>query len=211
MIIKEGTYENKTIGYYNHKYFIRVFYHDFKISHYFENASEAISCDLPGKYSILNELNSSIYDIHGLRYFIIRYPGLSNYGIYFSQLNNPLDEVEDHSHPALGFNFIFSETPKTNLNMSGLTRSTYGSSLLDGQPNGWTWYYAIGMYYCTNCQNGIPCGINGNHNTDCVELWAQININLYIKDVTICNCLVYNYFLSYMLITSMLPIIFLEK
>lgn len=211
MIIKEGTYENKTIGYYNHKYFIQVFYHDFKISRYFENASEAISCDLPGKYSILNELNSSIYDIHGLRYFIIRYPRFSNYGIYFSQHNNPLDEVEDRNHTAQGFNLIFSETTKTNLNMSGLTRSKEGFSLLDGRPNSHEWYYAIGMYcnFDRYCQSGIPCGINGNLITDYVELWAQINLNLYIKDVTVCNCLIYNYFLSYMLITSLLPIILL--
>lgn len=189
MIIREGTYENKTLGYAFGKFFIRVFYHNFNIAKHFANKSEALSCDLPGKYSILNELDSSLYNINGKKYFIIRYPSISNSGIYFNQRNNPLYENKTLLGPTEDLNITYMTPYPNNEPFSGLATSNTSNVLLDGQPANATFYYSIGLYNRHHYYSlkGTPAGMNSFDYTDIVELWAQININYKINANTQCE------------------------
>ena len=168
-----GKYE---FGVFKRKIFLKVFHHYAESGELFENESEALSCNLPNKYSILSEITDE-YKINGKFEFLINYPNESRY-FRWRQLNNPVEELEvENISTAEGFESIYpSDLPNK---WGGLVRTniTYEgkiSSLLDGNPGSDFWYFAIGMYKDNTWESyGFPA-YQEDLPTNYTSLWMRV-------------------------------------
>ena len=160
---------------------LRVFYHKTTDGSVIFTVDEAIHCNLPNKYSILDEISSKMR-YSGKFEFLLEYPtNHPNKYIRWKQSLNPLNDIEiSGSNSATGFQLIHSDWSS----FKGLVRTTINNeancvaTLLDGNPGTIQWYYSIGMTsYCDYIYNKkYPPGP-----TDGVEeiiLWIRIYSSL---------------------------------
>ena len=170
--IKAGGTE---IGKFQDSFWLKVFFHNSTGNIKFKDPKEALHCDLPQKYSILDTINSNM-KTNGKYEFIIEYPNEVYY--QWRQTKNPIYEYEIlNKNEATGFDLIHKGN---DYNMSGLVRSTlevngYINSLLDGNPGNSYWYFAIGMY-----EDIIDSYLNADipaygKTVNFVKLWLKID------------------------------------
>ena len=147
-------------------YWLRIFHHQSLDGTVIFTEDEAKNCDLPNKFSILDEI-SPIMKHKGKYEFLLEYPiDYPNKYVRWRQDMNPLDdkEVQGKSN-ATGFQGIHSDWS----NFRGLVRTTLNNNanciatLIDGNPGHGNWYYSIGMYsYCdTVYSSKYPPGPSG--------------------------------------------------
>ena len=161
---------------------LKVFYHNSTGRNYFVNESEAKYSLDSNKYSILANITNA-YKHRSKFEFIIYWPTLKTF-YHWRQTINPLLDIEAEGvSQARGFELIHPNPDPSRAKFGGLVKSTileqsgstyYHSSLLDGRPGVYQWYYSIGMYtesVPTWYQNGIPA--NGA-STDIVSLWLLL-------------------------------------
>ena len=190
---KSFTHNSYDYMYFKRCLWLKVFYHDFSSRENFfdPDKNEALHTgDIASdKYSILSEIGNTMrYDE---KYeFIIHWPNLQKY-YWWRQTQNPLEENEEEgTMKANGFEPLINGSENIP-NWGGLVRTTIfdhvgPSSLLNGAPGIYEWFFAIGLY--PNCSNqwkedGIPAD-KDDKATDIVVLWLKVP-NIYNS---ICSC-----------------------
>ena len=171
---------------------LKVFYHNMTDLVGFDEVNDALSCNEENKYSILNEINSSLKQRNNIYEFILEYPKLKTYNRWL-QSNNPIDETEEEGKLFVeGFHPIHTGAKSSFWGGLSKTTNCTGScfSLLNGSPgntgndnwlfgigqlNGAYWYY--GSKICKNIpSNGPPVNI--------VYLWIKLPQN---RKITMCK------------------------
>ena len=134
--------DHLSVGKYEYKIFdnalwIKVYYQDVDLGNYSE-INEALSCNEPGKYSILREAKHIEHYYKGVYEFLLEYPELTGYNRW-KQSNYPLDTTESVS------GFVNVSCSWTDNCWRGLSRTNRPCALLDGTGGNCGWYYAFGM------------------------------------------------------------------
>ena len=154
---QRGIYE---FGYLKGNLWLKVFFHSYKNKALFSGPDEAKYTISEDKYSIFVNITDD-FKINNKFEFIIYYP---EDNVYFRwvQNNNPINELENSSTKASGFEdkgstvegYKWGGLVKTNF-----TEKNEINSLLNGNPGHNHWYFAIGMYdivYERWKNSGIP-------------------------------------------------------
>ena len=173
MITEVNVYEKKyQFKNWNHRRWLKLFFHNFEASGGFLSEEEALSSSNPNKYSILAELSDAL-KFNETFEFLLEY---ETYKIHWQQRDNPLKINDSINTEVPGLNVFLNKT--NGVKFEGLMKQTskpggIQSSLLDGN-KGADWFYAIGMYNYTHdswYKNGPP-GAGSAEKT--VSLWTRV-------------------------------------
>lgn len=180
MVLNIYYIEDKVYTKYRGYYYLRVFEHNFTTEKCFKSIDEALDVNVPGKFSIISQLNQSEYRFRDNKLnFIIEYPNENKYNSWNQSLP-PYDDIETRGViAAQGFNETETLAPYGRLNeggnWSGLVRcDELTNCLLNGIPGFSNWYYAIGLQCSTvsgYLKNGIPAY---SDTTKRVRLFASV-------------------------------------
>ena len=203
--------ENRVIRVIDRERWLQVFYHDSTGQNYFANPEQAKYSLEDKKYSILANITNA-YRVRGKFEFIIYWPSLQLYYRWRQTLNPLLDVETANVNEARGFELLHPIPDPSQAKFGGLVKSTiaeedtdtgkeYVSTLLDGCPGIYRWFYSIGMYV-----KSIPHWYNtgkipSNYGqTDIVSLW------LLLPGSITCNMKKYfftpNFFITIYLLSS---------
>ena len=161
---------------------LKIFYHNITDFVGFSDINDALSCDEENKYSILNEINSSLKQRSNNKYeFIIEYPELNAYNRWL-QSNNPVNETEEEGKFFVdGFHAIHTGARQSF--WGGLARTTNCPKcqcFLNGTPGNNNWFFAIGQRngaewkYNNQTTKGIP---SNSSPVNIVYLWIKLPQN----------------------------------
>lgn len=166
-----------------------VFYHNIT-GGYFDPSSQAISCNEPNKYSILNKISDVHRDEDNKFIFLMIYEEQKQYNSW-QQSNNPIYEKPTQSnnnfYEVPGYNKIEIRAGKSSFNCKWgglLLSSSPDGSYLDGCPGGKDWFYSIGytgLPWSTSKYTKIPS--NAEPGVKSVSLWVKIlNTKAFVID-----------------------------
>ena len=169
-----GKYEYMT---FRDRLWIKIFYHNSSNNVAFDNENQALNCNEPQKYSILNEIRP-YHKINNNYEFLLLYPKLPKEYNHWMQANAPNKEIESSSKRNVsGYQPI--SISWTYHNWGGLAKSTIKlsgkiSTFIDGTRSSSEWFYAIGKYY--NASRGwSDSSIAGpNCSLSQVYLWMRV-------------------------------------
>ena len=177
-----------------------VFEHNFTTENCFKNDEEAKNINIPNKFSILYDLNSTKYLFKdNFRYYIIEYPELKIFNAW-KQTISPTEEIERSGlSTATGFTQLITEAPQDG--WGGLVKTTYpdhgtgtSGSYLDGIPRDSNWWFCIGLL-CKSPSKFLNHGIPGSSSViKRVSLWSAIrDSQIYFKfEKYSCICPIYH-------------------
>jgi len=150
-----------------------VFYHNSYGSVYFSSFSEALSCNMANKFSILGSMNET-YKFNGKYEFLLEYPGVVGYN-WWRQSLLPTSETEN-GVSATGYEPVSISWPGHQ--WGGLMRSTRtDATLLDGSRETGFWWFSIGCI-TKEFNPRIPgpyVNDSINHVVFEVKLWVKIS------------------------------------
>lgn len=164
-------------------YFLKVVHHDVSAG-YFTLDTAKYNPDNPKLYSILSKIDDS-YKIDDYFTFLVYWDDPKAYNIWKQKLN-PIDDEDNPSHNATGFQPIKSLAVSSSLDhcpWGGLTKSSTKETLLDGCIGDIWWVYSVGMTIDGwNWRNGlIPGSLSASKQ---VTLWVRVRSNINLEPAT---------------------------